>query len=363
MDQRRGNDRHSSDLLSKRDEKHDVASDDQEATHRPQSKGQQVLAQLPIIKNSVNLDSVTELPLPAGLTFPNGLSLDKLQKTINEFHIEETRTDIRAALPMTFQPEKSIYSFLYVMNTYSDPSVPNLPGCPVAATPAKPSSTGSGLVWECEAGNFCPVPNVTVPCIPGFYCPANTAQPTLCCKGYLCSADTKTIEVCPEGYFCPMASTSALPCNFLAFCPKGTSAVEKYGLGAILFAFALVVMAVFAVKKRVFRAQRLRYRQRLRELGDNSDDLANEKKTQKEAARLAQSIILEDQRRMGSQVAPRDQEGGLDFGASHRSLALAAAAAGNMNVSTMSLSKAERSFDIRFENLGLTLPTGVDIIK
>ncbi|KAK5816168.1 P-loop containing nucleoside triphosphate hydrolase protein, partial [Linnemannia elongata] len=156
---------------------------------------------------------------------------------------------------------------------------------------------------------FCAAPNISVPCLPGFYCPANTAQPTLCCKGYLCSPDTKTIEVCPAGFFCPAASTRALPCNFLAFCPRGTTAVEKYGLGAVLLAFALMTMAVFSVKKRIFRAQRLRYRQRLRELGDNSDDLEDEKRQKKEAAQLAQS------------------------------------------------------FDIRFEKLGLTLPTGVDIIK
>lgn len=128
-------------------------------------------------------------------------------------------------------------------------------------------------------------------------------------------------------------------------------------------------MAVFSVKKRIFRAQRLRYRQRLRELGDNSDDLEDEKRQKKEAAQLAQSIIIEDQKRLmsGSQIASQGSApgggGGLDFAASHRSLALAAAAAGNMNVSTMSLPKAERSFDIRFEKLGLTLPTGVDIIK
>ncbi|KAI8605104.1 hypothetical protein EDD21DRAFT_299997 [Dissophora ornata] len=158
--------------------------------------------------------------------------------------------------------------------------------------------------FQQQIRNFCAVPNVSVPCLPGFYCPENTAQPTLCCRGYLCSPDATTIEVCPEGFFCPTASIRALPCNFLAFCPRGTSAIEKYGLGAFLVAFGLVVMGVFSVKKRIFRAQRLRYRQRL-----------------------------------------------------------PAAAAGNMNVSTMTLPKAERSFDIRFEKLGLTLPTGVDIIK
>lgn len=108
--------------------------------------------------------------------------------------------------------------------------------------------------------------------------------------------------------------------------------------------FALMVMGIFAIKKRIFRAQRLRYRQRLRDLGDNSEDVENEKRRDKEAAMLAQSIIL-------------------DPSASHRSLAMAVVRASNANASTMTLPKAERSFDIRFEKLGLTLPTGVDIIK
>lgn len=70
--------------------------------------------------------------------------------------------------------------------------------------------------------NFCPAPNVSVPCLPGFYCPSNTAQPTLCCKGYLCSPDTKTIEVCPEGFFCPIASTKAVSCASRAFFVSST---------------------------------------------------------------------------------------------------------------------------------------------
>lgn len=304
--------------------------------------------------------------LPAGLKFPKELTLEQLQSIIKKFHWNETRTDVRTPLPMDFEADKSIFTFLYTINRFKDPTV-DLPGCPVAGTPLRGEDSASGLIWQCEAGNFCAAPNVSVPCLPGFYCPANTAQPTLCCKGYLCSPDTKTIEVCPAGYFCPPASTRALPCNFLAFCPRGTTAVEKYGLGAVLFAFALMTMAVFSVKKRIFRAQRLRYRQRLRELGDNSDDLEDEKRQKKEVAQLAQSIIIEDQKRLmsGSQITSQGAApgGGLDFAASHRSLALAAAAAGNMNVSTMSLPKAERSFDIRFEKLGLTLPTGVDIIK
>lgn len=83
-------------------------------------------------------------------------------------------------------------------------------------------------------------------------------------------------------------------------------------------------MGVFAIKRRIFHAQRLRYRQRLRDLGDNGEDLEDEKRRDEEAAELTRSIIL-------------------DPSATHTSL--------------------ERSFDIRFEKLGLTLPNGVEIIK
>ncbi|KAG0326947.1 hypothetical protein BGZ99_008712 [Dissophora globulifera] len=328
-------------------------------------RGHKELAQSSFDLKSIDMASLAKVPktpLPVGLKFPKDLSLEQLQKIIVDFHKNETRTDVLTHLPLDFEPQKSIFSFLYTMNTFRDPSV-DLPGCPVASTPTDADDTASGLVWECEAGNFCAAPNVSVPCLPGFYCPTNTAQPTLCCRGYLCSADTTTIEVCPEGFFCPIASTKALPCNFLAFCPRGTSAIEKYGLGAILVAFGLMVMGVFAVKQRIFKAQRIRYRQRLRELGDNTEDLESEKRRSKEATELAQSILLEDQRKIMSGSRIHHQEGIMDFAASQRSLALARAAAGNMNVSTMTLPKAERSFDIRFEKLGLTLPTGVDIIK
>ncbi|KAF9431406.1 hypothetical protein BGZ76_000340 [Entomortierella beljakovae] len=345
-------------------QKHIQNNQDEKLEELPH-QGQKFLAQMPFDLDNINIKALGDLAktqIPTELTIPSNSNLGKLQEIIDEFHKNETRIDVLSELPRDFEPAKSIFSFLYAMKTFKDPSI-DLSGCAVASTPLSPEDTPSGLAWECEAGNFCVAPNMSVPCLPGFYCPANTAQPTLCCGGYLCSLDTKTIEVCPEGYFCPIASIKALPCNFLAFCPRGTSSAEKYGLGAVLFAFVLCVMSVFAIKKRVFRAQKLRYRKRLRELGDNSEDRVNEKRRMREASELAQSIIIEDQRRIMSGSQARGGEGGLDFAASHRSLALAAAASGNMNVSTMTLPKAERSFDIRFESLGLTLPSGVDIIQ
>lgn len=88
-----------------------------------QRKGQKVLAQLPFDLNTVKAADIEKTPLPAGLKFPSGFSLDNLHKIINDFHIQETRTDILSDLPLDFEPDKSIYSFLYVMNTYRDPEV------------------------------------------------------------------------------------------------------------------------------------------------------------------------------------------------------------------------------------------------
>ena len=59
-------------------------------------------------------------------------------------------------------------------------------------------------------------PFIQCPCTPGFYCPANTSQPSYCCTGFYCPTDTSiTVSdpkglgtwgslsfICPENYFC-----------------------------------------------------------------------------------------------------------------------------------------------------------------
>ncbi|KAG9323700.1 hypothetical protein KVV02_008118 [Mortierella alpina] len=295
--------------------------------------GQKILGLPPVNEESPDLKAlgtITKTPLPAGLKFPKELSLEQLQSIIYNFHLNETRTDILTPLPQAFQPEKSVFSFLYTMNTYMDPTI-DLPGCPVAATPILSDDTASGLVWECDAGSKRVGALSAWILLPIKYSSAGALLPRLLLQ-HRCKDHSSL-------------STRSLLSHSL----HTTIAVEKYGLGAILCLFAVMVMSVFAVKKRIFRAQRLRYRRRLRELGDNSVDLEEEKRRKREHEELARSVILANQQQA------RDNEMGLDFAASQQSLP--------RDVSTMSLPKAERSFDIRFEKLGLTLPTGVDIIK
>lgn len=61
--------------------------------------------------------------LPAGLKFPKELTLEQLQSTIAKFHWNETRTDLRTPLPMDFEADKSIFTFLYTINHFKDPTV------------------------------------------------------------------------------------------------------------------------------------------------------------------------------------------------------------------------------------------------
>jgi hypothetical protein len=67
--------------------------------------------------------TLTKSSLPAGLKFPKELTLEQLHSIIEKFHWNETRTDIRAPLPMDFEPDKSIFTFLYSINRFKDPTV------------------------------------------------------------------------------------------------------------------------------------------------------------------------------------------------------------------------------------------------
>lgn len=123
---KRGHEHHKRTMQGKhRQHKHRRTNNKKFAQHF-QRKGQKVLAQLPFDLNTFKVADVEKIPLPAGLKFPSGFSLDALQRVINDFHIQETRTDILSDLPLDFEPDKSIYSFLYVMNTYRDPEVSHL---------------------------------------------------------------------------------------------------------------------------------------------------------------------------------------------------------------------------------------------
>ncbi|KAH7058024.1 hypothetical protein BKA57DRAFT_388263, partial [Linnemannia elongata] len=102
---------------------------------------------------------------------------------------------------------------------------------------------------------YCISPRHVQPCPPGFYCPANTAQPMYCCAGYYCSKDTKTLTLCPQNSYCPTGSVDGgTSCLWLASCPAGSSSASKFGLVIFVLVFIVIICIVFWIHKRLQRA-------------------------------------------------------------------------------------------------------------
>ncbi|KAJ3049995.1 hypothetical protein HK097_009010, partial [Rhizophlyctis rosea] len=176
-----------------------------------------------------------------------------------------------------------------------------------------PRSPRSGPVqWSCPAGSFCVGPGEIHPCTPGFYCPEHTVQPQYCPARYFCSEDTKTIERCPKGHYCPEGTTSPRGCYGLASCPEGSKSSPKFGVLAIFAVFSIIAYFIFRSKTKTDDIRRLKH------------------KLQADAFVKPKAHLEEKQRA----EAEKPQ-----------------------------LSRLTKTFDIRFENLGKTLPTGVEIMK
>ncbi|KAI8905546.1 hypothetical protein EDD86DRAFT_277572 [Gorgonomyces haynaldii] len=175
--------------------------------------------------------------------------------------------------------------------------------CKYQGTP----TTGQ-VTWTCPAGSFCLGQDYVRPCTPGFYCPANTAVAGYCPKGYMCSNDTTKIVLCPKGSFCPIGTvwkdntgkSGGLHC--LDYCPEGTGAVSKFGIGGAFLVIVAIIWAFFNWKEKADKEMSLK---RSRELT------------------AANQHLLEDK---------------------------------------PVLSRLSKTFDIEFDNLGLVLPNGVEIM-
>ncbi|KAI9595510.1 hypothetical protein BDF19DRAFT_422397 [Syncephalis fuscata] len=173
--------------------------------------------------------------------------------------------------------------------------------CNFLSTP-QPGS-GSSISWNCPAGFFCMAQGKKEKCPAGFYCPDNTAQPQYCCGGYYCPTPD-VIKLCPEGKFCPKGSTVTQGCHLLAYCPAGSATVSKVGVFALFLGLVILIILIFAVKQRKDNIKKLKY-QHLLQYG----------------------------------YGAQDESANVDMG------------------------QVERTFDISFQDLGLVLPSGVEIMR
>ncbi|KAI9294493.1 hypothetical protein K502DRAFT_365782 [Neoconidiobolus thromboides FSU 785] len=164
--------------------------------------------------------------------------------------------------------------------------------------------------WSCPAGHFCMAPNFVQKCTKGFYCPADTFQPSFCCGGYYCPTP-KEIKLCPKGHFCQEGSIEKRKCYF-GKCPEGSKTIRKYEIFIFFIFFLVVVWIGYSLKERQLKFKRLEYDRKFENISKNSKSM---------------QVF---QNSPGLKVAKE---------------------------------KDSVRFEINFENLGLKLPNGIEIMK
>ncbi|KAF9092099.1 hypothetical protein BGX29_010606 [Mortierella sp. GBA35] len=244
------------------------------------------------------------------------------------------------------------------------------PVCQYVQTPLPSISNGSLPSWGCPAGKFCLSPKHSADCPPGFYCPANTAQPMYCCPGYYCSEDTKTITLCPQNQYCPAGSVGGgTSCFWLASCPGGSSSASKFGL--VLFAILLVIgiCIAFWIHKRIEAVRTHHLEKRLRWIHTHHakhDNLLLPEEEDDAKGNQAKSssqpdIRITDPNQSTSELTSKEavvqispEEEGEDWTSIGTSVR-------NMKIDHSG--RVEQTFDIEFERLGLTLSNGTPILQ
>ncbi|ORX95331.1 hypothetical protein K493DRAFT_372289, partial [Basidiobolus meristosporus CBS 931.73] len=149
---------------------------------------------------------------------------------------------------------------------------------------------------------FCQLPGNQTVCPQGFFCPPNTFQPTYCCPGYYCSSDATKMTLCPEGSYCLIGSTTPQTCTF-GHCPAGSGSINKYEVIYVFIAILMLVLIYYALRKRRLRSKHLKY------------------------------VVQMETMKKNQPISPQD------------------------------LGKQVKKFDICFENLGLVLPNGLELMK
>ncbi|KAI9228514.1 MAG: hypothetical protein DHS80DRAFT_27237 [Piptocephalis tieghemiana] len=185
---------------------------------------------------------------------------------------------------------------------------------PPTATSRPPTSVPSGSAggppnpqeyfnWPCKAGYFCQSPDQVVKCPSGFYCPENTFQPSFCCGGYYCPTPAE-IKPCPVGHVCQKGSAVTKVC-YLGYCSPGSHTETKIAVFVVFVAFLVLIWTAFAIKNRFQTNKRSKYKARIQAIKNTPAFM-----------------------RKGTKLV-----------------------------------SSSRVFDISFENLGLTLPNGVNIMR
>ena len=233
--------------------------------------------------------------------------------------------------------------------------------------------------------------NVLCPCTPGFYCPANTEIPVFCPQGNYCppsnatttySSSGKSIEIgsnglgafgslvyqCPSGTWCPYGQVVPFECNkALSDCPPGTTEPNKTKNWVLLGFIVGFIALCFQISEYIARKER-----KLQDLSVQADDAS--------VSAPALAAYDEDGGTKGGGLATpllRDAEARgndndysfIDSSSSHAtaplplSLSLSINSLPPASASASAPRSDSPSFLISFDNVSLTLPSGVSVMR
>ncbi|KAF9974922.1 hypothetical protein BGZ73_001583 [Actinomortierella ambigua] len=352
--------------------------ENEESKPRVFNEGRQ-LGQLPFnipgfnpsdIKNIHSIEDIKAMlvdppQLPVGIRVPNKtMSLSWLKKVMDDFHFQETRTDVLADLPTGFEKEKSIFTAIYSVYEHTDPEVPcNL----LAYCPRGTIAVEKYGVW----GLFCGFAFllVLIFAVKNYVDKRQKAR----YRRRLIELDQRDPLEEGDDYYERQEK-------------KRLDAIEKQNLEA-----ALVTRAVFEEEQRRFGGSSLLLHEASLGAGlvapgsaisttiagaTNAATAANVTTTAGDAGGnmvASGPATAGDGQGFMMLAASRGVPGSTSVQSFVLTSAGVSAVGPNGSTvfgigggpSTMSLAPArtERSFDIRFEGLGLRLPTGVEIIK
>ncbi|KAI8814586.1 hypothetical protein BJ742DRAFT_703938 [Cladochytrium replicatum] len=228
--------------------------------------------------------------------------------------------------PVITQYPRYIQPDYYAYTLVQERACPGLSDkdCKYLQTAQGDVSDQNGIAWNCTAGNYCQSP-IDSPhaCTQGFYCPENSAQPIYCPAKYYCPTPSQVLP-CPANNYCPVGSVAPLRCVFLAYCPEKTDSAPKFGIFVIFAVFSVVVWIIFSLVDRHRSIRNLKHLFRLEVVKRESED---------------------------SGKAKAHPEGSADDPEDPKSSTL------------MGLSRVQRPFDLKFQNLGVMLPSGVEIMR
>ncbi|KAI9100561.1 hypothetical protein DFS34DRAFT_592447 [Phlyctochytrium arcticum] len=212
--------------------------------------------------------------------------------------------------------------------------------------------------WTCPAGNFCLAPSITsganrstaALCTAGFFCPESTYQPNYCCAGFYCPTPAQ-IFACPSGSWCPVGSIAPVSCMGLAWCPEGSGSVQRFVVLGIIIVIILLGSILFSCRKRSVAKRNLKYRNRLAASAEGRDEKKSTHHLEggsKVPYMNDTLLVLGHDDDMDAEDDEHDPANVPDF-------------VGNASAPP-ARSDVQRTFDIEFENLCLTLANGVEIM-